>query len=199
MSTVLAIDTASPEMAVAFDDGGGVRTAARRGGTDQSRLLLPLIDELLGSPRPALGGVVVVTGPGSYAGVRVGVATATALAKAAGCTLAGVPTLEAVAAAAGPGSWRVIHPAGRGTFAVAEANEGKVAGDLTAAKGDALGGAQVAGEGAAAFGGREISAEERVRAALELGRGRLAPPAGAPGVVYLREPNITVARGRAVG
>ena len=48
----------------------------------------------------ALGAVAVTVGPGSYTGVRVGLAAARGLALAAGCAVLGVTTLEAVARAA---------------------------------------------------------------------------------------------------
>ncbi|WBL35272.1 hypothetical protein O0235_10805 [Tepidiforma flava] len=67
------------------------------------------IEALLGGERPA--GIIVVTGPGSYAGLRVGIATAQGLSLATGAPLYGVRTFEAVALAAGAAAVTAIHPA----------------------------------------------------------------------------------------
>jgi tRNA threonylcarbamoyladenosine biosynthesis protein TsaB len=70
--------------------------AARR----HARELVPTIDALLKreSLRSAdLTGVMVSRGPGSYTGLRVGLATAKALAYATGCQLRAVDTFAAIA------------------------------------------------------------------------------------------------------
>jgi tRNA threonylcarbamoyladenosine biosynthesis protein TsaB len=70
--------------------------AARR----HAREMVPTIDAMLSaeSLRPAdLTGVMVSRGPGSYTGLRVGLATAKALAYAVGCQLRAVDTFAAIA------------------------------------------------------------------------------------------------------
>jgi tRNA threonylcarbamoyladenosine biosynthesis protein TsaB len=70
---------------------------------DLAQWLMPRVDAVLDRAGIALGslsGIAVSLGPGSYTGIRIGVVTAKALAYAAGLPLAGVPTLEALAAAA---------------------------------------------------------------------------------------------------
>jgi len=65
--------------------------------------LLTRTDELLVSNRVALaqlGGIVVGTGPGAFTGMRVGIATAKALAYGLDIPIAGVATSEALLAAA---------------------------------------------------------------------------------------------------
>jgi tRNA threonylcarbamoyladenosine biosynthesis protein TsaB len=55
------------------------------------------------------------SGPGSFTGLRIGLATVKALAGTLGRPCAGIPTLQAVAHAAGPSSTTVaLLPAGRG-------------------------------------------------------------------------------------
>lgn len=64
--------------------------------------LLPVIQQMLadtGRDKRELTGVGVTTGPGSFTGVRIGVATAKGLAWALGAELVGVLSLEAMAAA----------------------------------------------------------------------------------------------------
>lgn len=65
-----------------------------------AREILPTIDRMLQaegiSPRE-LTGVMVGRGPGSYTGLRVGLATAKALAYALGCQLRAVDTFAAIA------------------------------------------------------------------------------------------------------
>jgi len=72
----------------------------------QSELLLPLVDELLrhaGVRRRDVDGVAVGTGPGTYTGLRITIATGQGLAMAWQRPLVGVCTLDALAVAACPG------------------------------------------------------------------------------------------------
>jgi tRNA threonylcarbamoyl adenosine modification protein YeaZ len=75
-----------------------------RAGEDsrgQAKLLLPMVDSLLGQTGGSpddLGAVVVGVGPGTFTGVRIAVATARALSLALGIPIAGVGTLGALAA-----------------------------------------------------------------------------------------------------
>ncbi|MEX0781932.1 MAG: tRNA (adenosine(37)-N6)-threonylcarbamoyltransferase complex dimerization subunit type 1 TsaB [Dehalococcoidia bacterium] len=189
--TVLCIDTASPAFALALAvDGRAVRSLQRDSNQDHSRLLLGAIDETTGGDR-VLDGIVVVRGPGSYAGLRVGIATAEGLALARRVPLAGVGTLEAVAHAAGQGAGTAIHPAGRAEWAVQSFADGRLTGTHTAVPEPALTGI-LFGEGAGAFGGTDVSPEARCRAALEIGLSLLADGShGGVDAIYLREPHIT--------
>jgi len=197
VNLVLAIDTASTDFALALAlDGNVAASLTRDGAQDHSRLLLAAIDELLGAHRSELSAVVAVRGPGSYAGLRVGLATAQGLALAAGVPIRGIGTMEAVAAASGLRDFTAIHPAGRGEFAVQDFRDGQSAAPLRVAAEDELRGApNLAGEGAGALGGLEVTPEARCRAALQALLPTLAT-ASDDGVeaIYLREPNITTPR-----
>jgi tRNA threonylcarbamoyl adenosine modification protein YeaZ len=84
----------------------GWEVAARRreaDGRGQARVLLRLVEEMLGEVqgRPQdLSAVVAGTGPGTFTGIRVVVATARALGLALGVPVLGVSTLSALAASA---------------------------------------------------------------------------------------------------
>ncbi len=116
---VLACDTATETTAVGVGRYGpsGVEVLAAC-DTDAPRAamsrLLPCVEDVLASLSLApadLDEVVVGRGPGSFTGVRIGVATAKGLAHGAGIPLYGVGTLDAIAwriaedLASRPGEW----------------------------------------------------------------------------------------------
>ena len=98
---VLGIETSSLH--------GGVALVGERGliaeyvlhiEVTYSERLLPAIDRLLadaGLGVPDLGGLAVAIGPGSFTGLRIGLATVKGLAAASGTPVVGVPTLRALA------------------------------------------------------------------------------------------------------
>jgi tRNA threonylcarbamoyladenosine biosynthesis protein TsaB len=97
---VLAIDTATPDAAVALLSGGRIFEEALPPERRASEELLPAIRRVLATAGAALercSRIVVCAGPGSFTGVRVGLATAWGLARAAAIPLEAVSTLEAVA------------------------------------------------------------------------------------------------------
>ncbi|MFI5259360.1 MAG: tRNA (adenosine(37)-N6)-threonylcarbamoyltransferase complex dimerization subunit type 1 TsaB [Candidatus Limnocylindrales bacterium] len=103
---LLAIDTSGTSALVALGEADGTLVAERRwaAGYRHGEELLAQVDEMLGSADVALadlGGIVVGTGPGAFTGLRVGLATAKALAHGLGVAIAGVPTSEALLRAAG--------------------------------------------------------------------------------------------------
>ncbi len=150
MKTILCIDTASERFALAVDREGVIDSMEADANQDHSRLLLPAIAALLGDDKP--DAILVTIGPGAYAGVRVGIATAQGMALAGETQVFGIGTLEAAVLAAGLKDGAAIHPAGRGHFAVqhwenGEALERPVVADVASL------GVSVIGEGAGAFGG----------------------------------------------
>jgi tRNA threonylcarbamoyladenosine biosynthesis protein TsaB len=99
----LAIDAAGSCCGAAVAAGAellAIANAAMRHG--QAEALLPIIDEVVrgaGLTPPALQLVAVTTGPGSFTGIRVGIASAHGIALALQLPLIGVSSFEAVAAA----------------------------------------------------------------------------------------------------
>lgn len=96
----LAIDTASDTAGIALFDAGGELLAETAWRTRQShsRQLLPAVDWLLSlveRSKDDLESLAVCLGPGSYAGMRVGLSTSKALAYALDIPLAGVNRLAA--------------------------------------------------------------------------------------------------------
>ena len=102
---LLVIDTSGPVCGVAVMDGDKVLceyTAQNR--LTHSASLMPMTEAALlsaGTELKALDAVAAVTGPGSFTGVRIGVATAKGLAHGAGLPCIAVDALEALALSAG--------------------------------------------------------------------------------------------------
>jgi tRNA threonylcarbamoyladenosine biosynthesis protein TsaB len=154
----LAFDTATEVAASALVDDG--ETVAER--ASRTRTLLEDVDALLrqGGAHPHdLDLLAVGIGPGSFTGVRIGLAVARGLALALDLTGAGVSTLEALAAGA-PGAVPVVDARRREVFALL-GGEPKV---LAPAELDLPAGTVCVGDGA-----------RRYRALLEE-RGVIVPP-----------------------
>jgi len=98
---VLAIDTATSWQSVAIlDDQWIVARRDQDAGKSHSKLLLPTIDRLFhesGLSLKDLDGLVVSIGPGSFTGLRVGLATLLGFRTITGLPMAIVPTLEGLA------------------------------------------------------------------------------------------------------
>jgi len=95
---VLGIETSSDVGSVAVCDDGAVLAAhVFPPGPRHARNIMPAVDDVLG--RAGLGkyqvdAVAVSEGPGSFTGLRIGIACAKALAFALGWRCVGVPSLE---------------------------------------------------------------------------------------------------------
>src|SRR5262249_88991 len=97
---LLAIDTSTALASVALYDGRVLAEATSIAGQDHSRQLLPRIEDLLGAVQRSksdLTALGVALGPGSFNGLRVGIATAKALAFARGLPIVGIETLRVTA------------------------------------------------------------------------------------------------------
>lgn len=201
---MLGIDTVSDAMVVAFDEARGEpRVLVHNANREHTQALLRLIDEACGGDRSAIKAVVVVRGPGAYAGLRVGVATAQSLGLALGVPVTGVTTFEAAQevfragnAASLPAHSLGIHPAGRGEFAVQAFADGAPVGESYVVAPDALPDQPMFGEGAGALGGTEVGSRERCLAALALHRRDETSEAAA---LYVREPHITLPKATNAG
>ncbi len=120
---LLATDTSGKHGTIALARCGPgaacdvVETAPLEGGTFSAQLV-PQIAALLakhGFSKVDIGGFAVVPGPGSFTGVRVGLAAIKALAEVLGKPIAAVSLLEAVAISGGsPGRVTAVLDAGRG-------------------------------------------------------------------------------------
>jgi len=138
---VLGFDTATPATALGLRLADGATLTARddpRAGQrpGHATRLLPLADRLLeqaGIGWDALGRIAVGLGPGTFTGLRVGIATAHGLARSLGVDLVGVGSLHALAqGAAGErrGNILALIDARRGeVFAGAYSPEGPLAAD----------------------------------------------------------------------
>lgn len=101
---ILAIDTALPAVAACvLTEGATEAESAESMGMERghAEALIPLIDRVVGGAAggfAALDRVAVTVGPGSFTGLRVGIAAARAIALACGIPAVGVSTLAALAA-----------------------------------------------------------------------------------------------------
>lgn len=98
---VLGIETSTPQSSVALGSEQGVVAGALVSrGSSYSEFLLPAIRFCLDEADLGfrnIGGVAVGLGPGLYSGMRVGVATAKALAQALSVPIVGIPSLDLLA------------------------------------------------------------------------------------------------------
>ncbi|NLZ28975.1 MAG: tRNA (adenosine(37)-N6)-threonylcarbamoyltransferase complex dimerization subunit type 1 TsaB [Firmicutes bacterium] len=98
---ILGLDTSTRVCSVALLNGGElVGEYTQNVSKTHSQRLLPLISCLLddtGTDRKDLDAVAVAIGPGSFTGLRIGIATARALAQGLGLQAVGVSTLRALA------------------------------------------------------------------------------------------------------
>jgi len=114
---VLVIDTCGEVGSVALCDGDLAVAQEVLAARGSSSALVPAVARLLekqGWSLAELDGVGVVSGPGSFTGVRVGLAAAKGLCEAAGLPLVAVSRLEVLAAAAGLQDGYAALDAGRG-------------------------------------------------------------------------------------
>lgn len=124
---LIAIDTSTAVAGICLydiDRSAVVDERVWQTGIRHAEQLVPQVDAALrlrGLGPADLHAIAVALGPGTFNGVRVGVATAKLLARARGLPIVGVDTLEPYAAAARGSGWlvRPLLGAARGEIATA--------------------------------------------------------------------------------
>ena len=106
--SILAIDTAGSQCSVALLHAGKHQHLCGQGPRLHAREVLPLTEQLLAHEGMAiadLDAVAIIRGPGSFTGLRIGVAVAQGLAYAAGLAVISVSSLRLLA-------WKALqeHP-----------------------------------------------------------------------------------------
>ena len=114
MPLILAFDTATERATSALVDDGEVLGERVSGTTTLLADVDALVRQAGAHPRD-LAGLAVGVGPGSFTGIRIGLAVARGLALALDLPAAGVSTLDALAAGA-PGATPVIDARRREVF-----------------------------------------------------------------------------------
>lgn len=154
---LLVIETATAACSVALlgAEGAVIGERHERVGRGHAERLLPMVADLLGSRRP--DAILVDCGPGSFTGVRVGLAAARGLAIGWGVPVSGYSSLALIAAASGETELGVALIGGHGELFVQSWAGDPIAplGELASlAPGDAaaaIGAALVLGSGAEAL------------------------------------------------
>ena len=101
---ILALDTSTAACTAALMERDGTIIASRdeQIGRGHAERLVPMIEEMLGGHVPAR--ILVGVGPGSFTGLRVGIAAAHGLAIGWSVPMSGMNSLALLAASAGSSS-----------------------------------------------------------------------------------------------
>lgn len=116
---ILSLETATRAGSVALARGSHLLALRRtESQTSHSAKLLHSVEEILaeaGADLPDVEIFAAASGPGSFTGLRIGLATVKSFASTLSRSCVGIPTLSAVAHAAGPSKHTLaMIPAGRG-------------------------------------------------------------------------------------
>ena len=127
---ILCIETSTPNASLAVRDPDSGETVWKEEFTTDrahNAVIFSPVEEMLEKHRSELQGIVVGLGPGSYGGIRVGIAVANGLGLALGIPTLGVSSLEAWDVE--PASHLVLGDARRGSFFIAEIDQRKLVGE----------------------------------------------------------------------
>ncbi|HEV2576220.1 MAG TPA: tRNA (adenosine(37)-N6)-threonylcarbamoyltransferase complex dimerization subunit type 1 TsaB [Acidobacteriaceae bacterium] len=122
-STLLLIDTVGDAPGAVLTRGDRILAGAEFPLRSASAVLLPELRRMFsasGISLRALNGIGVVSGPGSFTGVRTGLAMAKGLCEVAGVPLASISRLQLLAEAAGLDEGFALLDAGRGSLYIRE-------------------------------------------------------------------------------
>ncbi len=132
---ILALESSATACSAALcRDGALVAQSFQNSGLTHSRTLLPMVHDLLrncGERLEDVDLVAVAAGPGSFTGLRIGVATAKGLAWPGDKDCAPCSTLESMA-------WPLAHMAGKVIVCVMDARRNQVYNALFRAAGEGL-------------------------------------------------------------
>jgi len=217
-SPLLALDTGSPLVSVALARDGAV-VASRSIEQERSSVrLLEMVQEVLaeaGIGVRDLGGIAVLRGPGSFTGLRIGLATVLGLHQALGVPATALPSLPVLAASAGERKEIVIAAvdALRGDWSAQAFAAGRPLGEMELVPGSELprlaggGGAVVIGFGVSRLSTLpgwpegvsliEPGALASTAAILAASSGTEWNPAFLTSAIYSRPPAITLPKPRA--
>ena len=99
---ILALETSAKAVSCAlYDNGKRLAFSFQNSGLTHSCTLMPMVDDMLrncGCDKKSLDVIACAAGPGSFTGLRIGIAAAKGLAWGLEKPCAGVSTLEAMAA-----------------------------------------------------------------------------------------------------
>ena len=132
---LLAIDTSLEACSVGISAGGGRVLSSEVIGRGHAERLMGMIEAAMaeaGLGFAELDRIAVTVGPGSFTGLRVGIAAARGLALVVGCEMVGIGTLAVHAASARAGTGPVS------VFAALDARRDEIYGQLFAGDGAAL-------------------------------------------------------------
>lgn len=132
---ILAIESSAKAASCALtEDERLIAQSFQNSGLTHSATLLPMVEDMLkncAQPLESVECVAVACGPGSFTGLRIGVAAAKGLAWAAGLPCTACSSLEALA-------WGLSHMEGQELCAVMDARRGQVYRARFLAQGDTL-------------------------------------------------------------
>lgn len=126
MDTILAIETSTHQGSIArFEEGRPAEFIQFTSGRSHNSVLFAPLEQALKGGPPDL--IVVGTGPGSYSGIRVGIAAGLGLSLAYGIPLIGLPSLLALGETYALERYALAGDARRGSWWFAEVIGGELA------------------------------------------------------------------------